>query len=95
MERFRLLGSLVIDTTEANAELEDTSRRAQNTEGKRPGAFSKIGLAALKIGKAAVTAGAALGGAWIATGRGYPVLHAKMSDRLNHVIKRKFHFERR
>ena len=67
MELFRLLGSLVIDTTEANAELEDTSRRAENTSGKVSGAFSKIGSAALKIGKAAVTAGAALGGAWIAT----------------------------
>lgn len=66
MEIFRLLGTIAIDTAEANRALEEAGQRAEDTGQKSESAFSKIGKAAGTIGKAVMTAGAALGTAWIA-----------------------------
>lgn len=62
MELFRLLGTIAVDTNQANDALDDTSRQASETST----AFSTLGASAAKIGRAVVVAGAAIGGAWIA-----------------------------
>ena len=66
MELFKLLGTIAIDNEQANRALEETSTEAEEASGKTSGAFQKIGTAAGTIAKGVVTAGAALGGAWIA-----------------------------
>lgn len=66
MDIFRLFGSIIIRNDEANKALDDTAGKAEQTSQKTQTAFGKIGSAAGMIGKAVVTAGAALGGAWIA-----------------------------
>lgn len=66
MELFKLLGTIAVDNTEANRALDETSRNADGASGKVENAFKKIGSAALGIGKVVLTAGVALGGAWIA-----------------------------
>lgn len=66
MELFRLLGTIAVDNTEANRALDETSQNADGASGKVENAFKKIGSVALGIGKAVLTAGVALGGAWIA-----------------------------
>lgn len=63
---FKLLGTIAINNEEANTALDDTGEKANDTSGKMSDAFSKIGSVALGLGKMVVTAGAALGGAWIA-----------------------------
>lgn len=66
MELFRLLGTIAIDNTEANNALDETGERAQNTSNETESAFSKIGTVAGTIAKGVVTAGVAIGGAWLA-----------------------------
>jgi hypothetical protein len=66
MELFKLLGTIAIDTSEANEALTETVEKANDSGNEVESSFSKIGSAALGIGKAVVTAGAAVGGAWIA-----------------------------
>jgi len=66
MELFKLLGTIAVDTTAANRALQDLSTRTGRTQTEIESAVNKIGTVALGIGKAFVTAGAALGGAWIA-----------------------------
>ena len=66
MDIFRILGTIAIDTESANRAIDDTARRAEAGGKKTDSAFQKIGESALKIGKSVFTAGAALGGAWIA-----------------------------
>lgn len=66
MELFRLFGRISIDTSEANEAIDDTTNRARDSEQEQTGAFSRIGGAALAMGKVVATAGIALGGAWIA-----------------------------
>lgn len=66
MEIFRLIGSIAIDTEQARRDL-DRIRNDANSAGTDTGkAFEKIGKAAFGVGKAVVSAGAVLGGAWIA-----------------------------
>jgi len=60
------LGTIAVDNTEANRALDETSQNADSASGKVENAFKKIGSVALGIGKAVLTAGVALGGAWIA-----------------------------
>lgn len=64
MELFRLLGTIAINNSLANAEIDETTAKAENAGGKMSNAFGKIGQAAVKmaaaIGTAAVTAGAAI-----------------------------------
>ena len=66
MEIFKLLGTIAIDNNAANKALDDTKHKATDTSNETQSAFSKIGGAALSIGKAVIGAGTALGTAWIA-----------------------------
>ena len=66
MELFKLLGTIAVDNTQANQAITDTAATAEEGSRKTDSAFQRIGESALKIGKAALTAGVALGGAWIA-----------------------------
>lgn len=66
MELFKLLGTIAIENEPAIKALDDTSKRATVTSKETKEAFKKIGSVAGIIAKGVVTAGAALGGAWIA-----------------------------
>lgn len=63
---FTLFGEVAIRNDAAIKALDETSAKAESTGEKTENAFSGIGKTALGIGKAVVTAGVALGGAWIA-----------------------------
>jgi len=78
MELFKLLGTIAVDANQAHKALDDTSAKAEGAEKKTSSAFSAIGGAALTVGKAVVTAGAALGGAWIAAIEGTREYRAQM-----------------
>lgn len=65
MELFRLLGSVAIDNSGANAAIDETVGKAESSHGKIGSAFGKIGSAAVKVGKT-VAAGLAAGGAAVA-----------------------------
>lgn len=66
MELFRLLGTIAVDTTQAQQAIDEAATRAENGSRKTDSAFKKIGESALTIGKTVLSAGAVLGGAWIA-----------------------------
>ena len=66
MELFRLLGRIAIDNTEANDALDETGQKAKDTSGETESAFGKIGSVAGTIARGVVTAGVAIGGAWLA-----------------------------
>jgi hypothetical protein len=66
MELFKLLGTIAIDNAQAQKAIDETTTKADSGSKKTDSAFKKIGESAVKIGKAVFTAGAALGGAWIA-----------------------------
>ena len=70
MELFKLLGTIIINNQEANEALDKTAEKASDTGKKTEGTFSKIGTAAGGLVKAVATAGAALGGAWLAAVEG-------------------------
>ena len=82
---FTLLGTIAIENDQATKALEETSVKAEETavrterSGKKTeNAFSGIGKAALGIGKFVMTAGAALGGAWLAAIEGSREYRAEM-----------------
>ena len=58
--------------------MDETGERAEKASNKTESAFGKIGSVALGIGKAVVTAGAALGGAWVAAIEGTREYRAQM-----------------
>jgi len=58
--------------------LDETAQKAEETGNQTSSAFEKIGGVAKKIGTAVVTAGAALGGAWIAAIEGSREYRAEM-----------------
>jgi len=62
MELFRLLGTVAIDNSGANAAIDETVDKAEKSHGKIGSAFGKVGSAAVKVGKT-VAAGLAAGGA--------------------------------
>ena len=66
MELFKLLGTIAIENDSAMKALHDTADKASSTSNETQSAFSKIGSVAGTIAKGVVTAGAALGGAWLA-----------------------------
>lgn len=78
MELFKLLGNVVIDNTSAVKALDDTAKSAENTSNETQEAFNKIGSVAGGIAKGIVTAGAALGGAWLAAIEGSREYRAEM-----------------
>jgi hypothetical protein len=67
MELFRLMGTIAIDNTNANRAINDTAETASNAENEVSDAFTKIGGVAGKIATGLGVAGAAIGGAFIAT----------------------------
>lgn len=67
MELFRLLGTIAIDNTEANRAINETTENANNASDEVSGAFEKIGGVAGRIATGIGVAGAAIGGAFIAT----------------------------
>lgn len=67
MELFTLLGKIVIDNTNANKEIENTTDKADESEKKVSDSFGKIGSVAGKIATGIGVAGAAIGGAFLAT----------------------------
>ena len=79
MEIFKLLGTIEVDNDAANRALDDTGQKANETSGKFNEAFNKIGAFALGLGKMVVTAGLALGGAWIAAIEGSREYRAEMA----------------
>lgn len=87
-----MLGTIAIENTKAIKALEETSEKSEETAitvekaadkteeaGKKTeNAFSGIGNAALGLGKFVLTAGAALGGAWLAAVEGTREYRAEM-----------------
>lgn len=63
---FKLAGEIAINADPANRAIDETTNKAKQASTETQSAFGKIGSAALTIGKGILTAGAALGGAWIA-----------------------------
>lgn len=78
MELFKLMGTIAVDANQAHKAIDDTASKADDASKKTSSAFSAIGGAALKIGTAVVTAGAALGGAWLAAIEGTRDYRAQM-----------------
>jgi len=78
LDVFKLLGTIAIENDQALQALDDTGNKADQTSNQLNDAFGKIGTVALGIGKAVVTAGAALGGAWIAAIEGTREYRAQM-----------------
>jgi hypothetical protein len=66
VELFKLLGTIAIDNSEANKALNETAKNAGSSSKEVESAVNKVGTVALGLGKAVVTAGAVIGGAWIA-----------------------------
>lgn len=67
MELFRLLGTIAIDNTEANRAINETTENANKSSDEVSSAFEKIGGVAGRIATGIGVAGAAIGGAFIAT----------------------------
>lgn len=67
MELFKLFGSIAIDNTKAKQAIEETTSEAKASEREVSDAFTKIGGVAGKIATGLGIAGAAIGGAFIAT----------------------------
>lgn len=65
MELFKLLGTIAIDTDKANEAIDETTKKAKDSEGKQSGAFKKIGRAAVAGAKVIAGAATAVGGAWL------------------------------
>lgn len=67
MELFKLVGNIIIDNTNAKKAIKETASEANDGEKKVSDAFTKIGGVASKIATGIGIAGAAIGGAFIAT----------------------------
>ena len=78
MELFKLLGTIAVSNEQANQALDETSQKAGQTGSEMSGTFSKIGGAAVTLGKVIVGAGVALGTAWIAAIEGTREYRAQM-----------------
>ena len=78
MELFKLMGTIAVDANQAHKAIDDTSAKANDASKQTSSAFSAIGGAALKVGQMVVTAGAAMGGAWIAAIEGTREYRAQM-----------------
>ena len=66
MEIFKILGTIAVDNAQAIRAMDETAEKAEDTSTETSNAFEKIGGAARAIGTAVITAGAVLGGAWLA-----------------------------
>ena len=70
MELFSLLGTIAIDNTEANSALKETSQNANDSANETDSAFQKIGGVAKTIATGIITAGVAIGGAFVSAVEG-------------------------
>lgn len=70
MELFRLLGTIAIDISQARNAIDEVAANAESGSNRTKSSFAKIGESAVKIGKTVLTAGATMGGAWIAAVEG-------------------------
>ena len=61
MDLFKLLGTVAIETDPAKKELDDVTDKAEKSEGKMSKSFSKLGSAAVKVGKVVATGMVAAG----------------------------------
>ena len=66
MELFKLLGTIAVDTAQADKAIEGTANKADKAGSKTSTAFEKIGGAAKKVGTGVLAAGVTMGGAFIA-----------------------------
>ncbi len=78
MELFKLLGTIAIDNSQANEAIDETSQKAKDGEKETSSAFQTIGSVAGKVAMGVLTAGAAIGGAWIAAIEGSREYRAEM-----------------
>ena len=78
MEIFKILGTIAVDNAQAIRAMDETAEKAEDTSTETSNAFEKIGGVAKKIGTAIVTAGAVLGGAWLAAIEGSREYRAEM-----------------
>lgn len=78
MELFKLFGTIAIENDAATKALDDTSQKASDTGKEVSAAFGKLGTAAATVGKAIISAGAVIGGAWIAAIEGSREYRAEM-----------------
>lgn len=66
MELFKLLGTIAIDNSQADEAIDETTKKAKDSEGQQSSAFKKIGGAAIAGAKVVAGAATAVGGAWVA-----------------------------
>lgn len=78
MELFKILGSIVVDTTQANRALDSLSQKTGKTHAEIETAVNKIGTVAAGLGKAFVGAGVVMGTAWLAAIEGSREYRAEM-----------------
>ena len=78
MELFKLVGTIIINNEQAKQELDETAKKAADTSNETQDAFNKIGTVAGGIVKGIATAGAAIGGAWLAAIEGSREYRAEM-----------------
>lgn len=78
MELFKLMGTIAVDANQAHEAIDSTTSKAENASKQTSSAFATIGGAALKVGQMVVTAGAAMGGAWVAAIEGTREYRAQM-----------------
>ena len=78
MELFKLLGTIAVDNQPAIKAMDETAKKASVTSKETSEAFGKIGSVAGTIAKGVITAGAALGGAWLAAIEGTREYRAEM-----------------
>lgn len=65
MDLFKLMGTIKVDNSEANKALDETSGAGEDAESRLSSSFSKIGSAAINVGKT-IAAGMAVAGAAVA-----------------------------
>ena len=78
MELFKLLGTIAIDSTKAQQEIDNCTEKAKDGESEISNAFGKIGKVAGTIAKGIGIAGVAIGGAFIGAVEGTREYRAEM-----------------
>lgn len=84
MELFRLVGRIAVDNTESNRNIENTTRQARNAESETSKALKTVGATAGKIASGIGLAGAAIGGAFIATVESTREYRTEMGNWIQH-----------
>lgn len=79
MELFKLLGTIAIDSTKAQQDIDDFTEKAKDSESETSEAFGKIGKVAGTIAKGIGIAGLAIGGAFIGAVEGTREYRAEMA----------------